>query len=127
MADEEVENAVQRVDPMEDPTLDWVGPKPRGTASVITPTLLDVFGVLEENPEEENYVAYAPKHYKKNVTLRHLHCNNLAITVAICLFYEFSNGLCDTLVNRRNILAILKRQFIFLQRPLKSLAPIFIL
>jgi hypothetical protein len=61
MADEEVENVVQRVDPMVDPTLDWVGPKPRGTASVITPTLLDVFGILEKNPEEENYVAYAPK------------------------------------------------------------------
>jgi hypothetical protein len=65
MVDEEVDNTAQRVDPMEDPTLNWVGPEPRGTASVITPTLLDVFDVLEENPEEENYTAYAPKPWRR--------------------------------------------------------------
>jgi hypothetical protein len=55
MVDEEVDNATPRIDPMEDPTLSWVGPEPRGTASVITPTLPDVFGILEEKPEEENF------------------------------------------------------------------------
>jgi hypothetical protein len=62
MADEERNDAVQRVDPMEDPTLSWVGPEPRGTASVITPTALGVFGVLEEDPSEENLSRTLPSH-----------------------------------------------------------------
>ncbi|KAK2441118.1 hypothetical protein QL285_012450 [Trifolium repens] len=65
MVDEEVDNATPRIDPMEDPTLSWVGPEPRGTASVITPTLPDVFGILEEKPEEENFTAYAPKPWRR--------------------------------------------------------------
>jgi hypothetical protein len=65
MAVEERNDAVQRVDPMEDPTLSWVGPEPRGTASVITPTALGVFGVLEEDPSEENFIAYAPKPWRR--------------------------------------------------------------
>jgi hypothetical protein len=93
------------------------------TIAYIKLPMAEAYGILAIDSFSSSVLG----HYKKNVILRHLHCDNLAITVAICLFYEFSNGLCDTLVNRRNIMAILKRQFIFLQRPLKSLAPIFIL
>jgi hypothetical protein len=65
MAAEEVETVVQRIDPMENRTLNWVGPEPRGTTSVITPTSLGVFGVLEEDSDEENYVVYAPKPWRR--------------------------------------------------------------
>ncbi|MCI96329.1 hypothetical protein A2U01_0117629, partial [Trifolium medium] len=35
-------------DTITDPQLDWVGPEPRGIASVITPTALGVYTVVED-------------------------------------------------------------------------------
>ncbi|MCH99894.1 hypothetical protein A2U01_0020909, partial [Trifolium medium] len=39
------------VDTITDPELDWVGPGPRGIASVFTPTTLGVFIIVEEDCE----------------------------------------------------------------------------
>ncbi|MCI73463.1 hypothetical protein A2U01_0094727, partial [Trifolium medium] len=39
------------VDRITDPELDWVGPEPRGIASVITLTALGVFTIVEDDWE----------------------------------------------------------------------------
>ncbi|MCI75176.1 hypothetical protein A2U01_0096444, partial [Trifolium medium] len=43
-----------------DPKLDWVGPEPRGIASVITPTALGVHTIVEDREEgqERNWDVY---------------------------------------------------------------------
>ncbi|MCI64830.1 hypothetical protein A2U01_0086088, partial [Trifolium medium] len=39
------------VDTITDPELDWVGSEPRGIASVITPTALGVYTIVEDDWE----------------------------------------------------------------------------
>ncbi|MCI51533.1 hypothetical protein A2U01_0072777, partial [Trifolium medium] len=39
------------VDAITDPELDWVRPEPRGIASVITPTALGVYTIVEDDWE----------------------------------------------------------------------------
>ncbi|MCI65431.1 hypothetical protein A2U01_0086689, partial [Trifolium medium] len=39
------------VDTITDPELDWVGPEPRGIASVITLTALGVYTIIEDDWE----------------------------------------------------------------------------
>ncbi|MCI70889.1 hypothetical protein A2U01_0092152, partial [Trifolium medium] len=39
------------VDTITDPELDWVGPEPRGIASVITPTAFGVYTIVEDDWE----------------------------------------------------------------------------
>ncbi|MCI46628.1 hypothetical protein A2U01_0067869, partial [Trifolium medium] len=39
------------VDTITDPELDWVGPEPRVIASVITPTALGMYTIVEEDWE----------------------------------------------------------------------------
>jgi hypothetical protein len=65
MADEEGNDVAQRLDPMEDPKFDWVGPDPRGTVLAITSTSPGVFTVLEEDPAVEKFTAYAPKSWRR--------------------------------------------------------------
>jgi hypothetical protein len=65
----------EEVDPMTNPALDWVGLEPRGIASVITPTSLGTFSVVEEDLSAENYAVYAPRpHHRVCSTLRGLGC-----------------------------------------------------
>ncbi|MCI09924.1 hypothetical protein A2U01_0031015, partial [Trifolium medium] len=50
------------VDIITDPRLDWVGPEPRGIASVITPTAGGVYIIVEDTEEgqEQNWGVYCP-------------------------------------------------------------------
>ncbi|MCI51717.1 hypothetical protein A2U01_0072961, partial [Trifolium medium] len=60
-AEDLVENH-RLVDTITDPRLDWVGPKPRGIASVITPTALGGHTIVEDREEgqEGNWDVYCP-------------------------------------------------------------------
>ncbi|MCI43809.1 hypothetical protein A2U01_0065047, partial [Trifolium medium] len=50
------------VDATTDPKLDWVGLEPRGIASVITPTALGVFTIVEDNWEQaQNWEVHCPQ------------------------------------------------------------------
>ncbi|MCH83851.1 hypothetical protein A2U01_0004677, partial [Trifolium medium] len=49
------------VDTITDPELAWVGPEPRGIASVITPTTLGVYTIVEEDWEvQQNWEVHLP-------------------------------------------------------------------
>ncbi|MCH82876.1 hypothetical protein A2U01_0003689 [Trifolium medium] len=50
------------VDIITDPRLDWVGPEPRGIASVITPTTGETCTIVEhrEDGQEPNWDVYCP-------------------------------------------------------------------
>ncbi|MCI55850.1 hypothetical protein A2U01_0077101, partial [Trifolium medium] len=47
------------LDTITDPDLDWVGPEPRGIASVITPTAGGTHTTIEEGPVK-NWDTYCP-------------------------------------------------------------------
>ncbi|MCI36531.1 hypothetical protein A2U01_0057754, partial [Trifolium medium] len=50
------------VDTITDPELDWFGAEPRGIASVITPTALGVYTIVEEDWEAvQNWEVHCPQ------------------------------------------------------------------
>ncbi|MCI91860.1 hypothetical protein A2U01_0113155, partial [Trifolium medium] len=50
------------VEAITDPELDWIGPEPRGIASVITPTALGVYTIVEDDWESvQNWEVHCPQ------------------------------------------------------------------